>query len=221
MSMQVTCLEQTQSCMILTSEDPESSVPLRIVTEELASEYCKNKISQTVFLCLHVRNDVHVSTKIGVLTQDSRTIQLWDFCNKRFEMSEGHFVHSLDKALGGMNVHRQAYYGGTFIGNHVRKCLKVSNYNHAAIITINQNLWTFFPPTARECTRTLHSTAHLCTAILSSPYSHCTVYLQKPWKSYCTILRLPSNIQQCRKNDQHRCWCFGYELHTCTILILA
>ena len=36
MSMQVTWLEQTRSCMLLTSEDPESSGPLRIVTEELA-----------------------------------------------------------------------------------------------------------------------------------------------------------------------------------------
>ena len=36
MSMQVTWLEQTRSCMILTSQDPESSGPLRIVTEELA-----------------------------------------------------------------------------------------------------------------------------------------------------------------------------------------
>lgn len=51
-------------------------------------------------------------------------------------MSEGPFVRSLDKALGVMNVHRQAYYGGTFIGNHVHKCLKVSNYNHTQIITI-------------------------------------------------------------------------------------
>ena len=36
MSMQVTWLEQTRSCMLLTSEDSESSGPLRIVTEELA-----------------------------------------------------------------------------------------------------------------------------------------------------------------------------------------
>ena len=49
--------------------------------------------------------------KIGALTQDSRTIQLRDFCDKGFEMSEGPFVRSLDMTLGTMNVHRQAYYG--------------------------------------------------------------------------------------------------------------
>ena len=62
-------------------------------------------------------------------------------------MSEGPFVRSLDKALGAMNVHRQAYYGGTFIGNHVHKCLKVSNYNHTQIITI-KIYGPFFPSTA-------------------------------------------------------------------------
>lgn len=36
LSMQVTWLEQTRSCMVLTSQDPESSGPFRIVTEELA-----------------------------------------------------------------------------------------------------------------------------------------------------------------------------------------
>ena len=62
--------------------------------------------------------------------QDSRTIQLRDLCNKGFENSEGPFVRSLDKALGAMNVHRQAYYGGTFIGNHVHKCMALSSDCH-------------------------------------------------------------------------------------------
>ena len=62
--------------------------------------------------------------------QDSRTIQLRDLCNKGFEKSEGPFVRSLDKALGAMNVHRQAYYGGTFIGNHVHKCMALSSDYH-------------------------------------------------------------------------------------------
>ena len=35
-----------------------------------------------------------------------------------------------------MNVHRQAYFGGTFIGNHVHKCLKVGNYKHTLMLLI-------------------------------------------------------------------------------------
>ena len=34
-------------------------------------------------------------------------------------------MQALDKALSSFNVHRQAYYGGTFIGNHVHRTLMV------------------------------------------------------------------------------------------------
>ena len=47
------------------------------------------------------------------------------------------------------------------------------------------------------------------------------IYWQSCPQVYGTILRLPSNVQQCRQNDLHSCWCFVYELHTCTILVLA
>ncbi len=42
-----------------------------------------------------------------------------------FPAEDGPFIHALDDALKGMHVHRQAYYGGTFTGNHAHKCLKV------------------------------------------------------------------------------------------------
>lgn len=38
---------------------------------------------------------------------------------------EGPFVVGLDEALASFNVQRQAYYGGTFIGNHIHRTLKV------------------------------------------------------------------------------------------------
>ena len=47
-----------------------------------------------------------------VLTQDSRTTELEDVCNKGFAMNEGHFVHSLDMALASMNVHRKPIMEG-------------------------------------------------------------------------------------------------------------
>ena len=45
--------------------------------------------------------------------------------NKSFARSDGPFVRGLDKALSSFNVARQAYYSGTFVGNHVHRCLKV------------------------------------------------------------------------------------------------
>ena len=45
--------------------------------------------------------------------------------HKGFTAQEGPFVKSLDDALASFNVERQAYYGGTFVGNHVHRALKV------------------------------------------------------------------------------------------------
>lgn len=47
---------------------------------------------------------------------------------KGFDKHEGVFVRGLDKALSSFNVERQAYFGGTFIGNHVHRALKVYAY---------------------------------------------------------------------------------------------
>ena len=44
---------------------------------------------------------------------------------KEFVKSQGPFVEGLDKALDSSNVHQQAYYSGTFVGNHVHTSLKV------------------------------------------------------------------------------------------------
>ena len=45
--------------------------------------------------------------------------------DKGFERCDGPFVKALDSALASFNVERQAYYSGTFIGNHVHRCLQV------------------------------------------------------------------------------------------------
>ena len=42
-----------------------------------------------------------------------------------FHKGEGPFVRCLDDALASFNVERQAYYSGTFVGNHVHRTLKV------------------------------------------------------------------------------------------------
>ncbi len=47
---------------------------------------------------------------------------------KKFDFSNGTIYSSLDKSLQALRVKRQAYQGGTFIGNHVHKLLKVDMY---------------------------------------------------------------------------------------------
>ena len=40
---------------------------------------------------------------------------------------DGPCVQKLDSTLKQIGVERQAYFGGTFVGNHVHKALKVRN----------------------------------------------------------------------------------------------
>ena len=42
-----------------------------------------------------------------------------------FHREEGAFTKGLDKALASFNVQRQAYYSGSFVGNHVHRALQV------------------------------------------------------------------------------------------------
>ncbi|KAL5515002.1 hypothetical protein EMCRGX_G000108 [Ephydatia muelleri] len=48
---------------------------------------------------------------------------------REFPLNEGPFVKELDMALQSIDVHRQQYIGGTFVGNHVHKTLKLPNIN--------------------------------------------------------------------------------------------
>ena len=42
-----------------------------------------------------------------------------------FNATTGEFFSSLDSTLQYLNVKRQAYHGGTFVGNYIHKLLKV------------------------------------------------------------------------------------------------
>ncbi|KAL5496199.1 hypothetical protein EMCRGX_G012437 [Ephydatia muelleri] len=44
-----------------------------------------------------------------------------------FKKEDGPFVKALDNALASFHVKKQAYYSGTFVGNHVHRALKVNN----------------------------------------------------------------------------------------------
>ena len=47
---------------------------------------------------------------------------------KKEPRNEGPFVKNLDRTLATFNVCRQAYYSGTFVGNHIHTALKVEYY---------------------------------------------------------------------------------------------
>ena len=51
---------------------------------------------------------------------------LEDTLKMKFDISDGPFFSTLERSLQQLNVKRQAYQGGTFVGNHVHKLLNVS-----------------------------------------------------------------------------------------------
>ena len=61
--------------------------------------------------------------------------------DKKFNRSDGPFVKNLDLTLASFHVQRQAYYGGTFVGNHVHSCLKVCS--HQCTVSIKLTNYTF------------------------------------------------------------------------------
>ena len=58
-------------------------------------------------------------------------------------MEEGPFNKGLDGALKSFHVQREAYYGGTFVGNHVHRYLKVYMYYNTNV-HVNQFTFTNF-----------------------------------------------------------------------------
>lgn len=54
---------------------------------------------------------------------------------KGLSRKDGPFVRALEDALASFNVQRQAYYSGTFVGNHIHKTLEVMvhSYGHLRI----------------------------------------------------------------------------------------
>ena len=60
------------------------------------------------------------------LIQSSEVSQLERTLQKKFTPSDGPHFGSLDESLKELNIQRQAYHGGTFVGNHVHKLLQVN-----------------------------------------------------------------------------------------------
>jgi hypothetical protein len=67
---------------------------------------------------------IHNNTQ-RVLAIEQQINQKKCLVKKGFDREDGIFVKSLDNALSKFNVERQAYHGGSFIGNHIHRTLKV------------------------------------------------------------------------------------------------
>ena len=65
-----------------------------------------------------------------IISQENQIYVLTQQLISGFTTSDKVFVKAFDRALASFNVHHQAYYGGTFVGNHVHNALEVHMYQH-------------------------------------------------------------------------------------------
>lgn len=105
--------------------------------------------NQVQVLCIHVQE-----TKIKSL---KATVE------KGFRSTDGPFVKGLDNALKSFNVHREQYYGGIFVGNHIHRTLQVQN--------------TFKYLFQYTNIRAIH---HQCNCL--------HIYSQQTWKHFASVL---------------------------------
>lgn len=62
---------------------------------------------------------------------------------KGYPQEEGPIIGGVDETLKEFHVARQAYYGGTFIGNHEHRSVKVVHdpFTQSATLSITKSLW--------------------------------------------------------------------------------
>ena len=71
----------------------------------------------------------------STLTLNHQKLKVQSATPKEFVARDGPFVQTVEDALQNCGVQRQAYHGGSFVGNHVHACLKVGpthiHFTHA------------------------------------------------------------------------------------------
>ena len=80
----------------------------------------KNGKPINVVVAIHYYINSHCIHK-----QESEICLMKTTVAKKFEPKHGPFFQCLSRSLVELNIDRQAYHGGTFVGNHVNKLLKV------------------------------------------------------------------------------------------------
>ena len=126
--------------LILTVTDPQHNQSVQTLSSLINTNIIK--IRANVCTCILVV--LHYNLSQYKINHHEKMV------SKGFERDDGVFLKALDQALSSFNVERQAYYGGSFIGNHIHKALKVNGY-----------FFIFF--------YSFHITSRLCVLVLLLP----------------------------------------------------
>ena len=108
--------QQILALLLLSSPQPQLDRRIQEITRYIHDH--SNRIVTNVRLAIDYAC-TYTFIQDQSITQNKKVI------SKGFEREDGVFVKSLEMALKSFHVERQAYHGGSFIGNHVHKALKV------------------------------------------------------------------------------------------------
>ena len=94
-------------------------------TEEMRQSVKKlvriNTSAELFYICIEYHTHSLTQTHI----QDDEIAAITKVVKNGFSIHDGPFVKGLDAALQSFHVHRQQYFGGTFVGIHIHKILQV------------------------------------------------------------------------------------------------
>ena len=132
------------------------------------------------------------STNLKRLISDLQAI-----IQKGFQRSDGPFVRALDTALASFNVEQQAYYSGTFVGNHVHKCLQVRISSKSSVKNVFKQIFYLQPKNIDT----------ICKAIIDTAETICPTLSTKAEKVSRTFTQAFTSFAKC-----HNIYNRGYQL---------
>ena len=111
---------------MITFSSPESNSPEDSRMVELTKEVMvtRRRVQDLVSIFHQLTSIANTRTYMHYL-QVGKFKQAEERVAKGFKVHDGPFVNTLQVALNSFNVQKQAYYSGTFVGNHVHRTLKV------------------------------------------------------------------------------------------------
>lgn len=143
-----TLVDQMLTHLTLTLPDAESNDFLGQLRQEVAATH--HTLSDKV---LYVNIPISHSDYIHcTLEQRKEMSKLDKTLKERFVPRDGPFFSTLERSLQELNVKRQAYQGGTFVGNHVHKLLRVSIMhilNEAYPVTVHHSMSNINSPSPK------------------------------------------------------------------------
>ena len=122
-AQRTTRLTQLATHLLLSTPEPQQSPVIQQAWEEAA--VAQRELDTVVGSGFKLTYMTVIETHVLTFRQKSEMTSVEEVVAEKFKGSDGPFFCSLEGALKKLHVERQAYHGGTFVGNHVHKLVQV------------------------------------------------------------------------------------------------